>query len=266
MSEIVHERDTKRRRNKVRRLADLIQRSGVIDSWTSVFLAGSGMVSNRMGSDDVRQIVALRVVEQLSSLTPERLVRIKKPSGWLFLKCREAVRDASVSGSWTDMSGVGAAVTRQVKVGRAATDLRSKLGREPTTREVLAYANRGVEPTHWRYCTAEDVSGAPSAISIEGRSESGWAEPSVLPVARVEIADVYVRVLETVLPTGERSGPLRAWGATWLGCVAQGEPRPSVAMVAAELGVDDVSAARLHREWNRRMRAAADQVRRLLAA
>ena len=262
--QIAHAADPDERRRLAAAVADHAVRSGILKSWTEVFLAkGQALGANDettalMSKLDVQQIVAESLLTRLIAVTPADYVKVQKWSGWLFMKAREAIRDKRESSEYTYASGM-VTLLRRRKINQTLTgQLTRDLGREPTPAEVIAASKRrGTEASRRRAAIEltladfDDAAVTPMAVTADGGDpfadlpsdgetpEDAAQESESDANARKLAAELLERALALA---GAAGGPVPAElgtvGAAWLDLVLEGVQQPRTAELTERTGLE----------------------------
>lgn len=286
--EIAHTDSEADRKRLAAAVADHAVRSGVLKSWTEVFLAkgqahGEDVRTTAgLSLQEVQQIVAESLLTRLIAVTPADYVKVQKWSGWLFLRAREAVRDKRESSEYTYASGMVTLLRRRKIIQTITTQLTSELGREPTPAEVIAASERrGTDASRKRAGIAltladfDDAAVTPMAVTASGddpfaQLPTEHAAPEV--VAEERESDAHARrmadeLLERALrlaDTGPAPAPahLRTVGAAWLELVLDGVQQPRTAELMTRTGLERRIVDPALKRWRTLLVQAREQLAR----
>lgn len=262
----------------IRTVVDHLLRQGALAAWTTM-PSGSGEFWWRaFPHDDRIQEAAAIVLQRLTSGTiPEQ---VSSWPGWLYLKVRQAMRDAAQSGAVTVAAGMSTVLRRHAMIQRATEQVAAGLDRAPTPEEIVAAANAGrnehAARSQGTWVTVADVvrgRGALVAQSLDDTATGAYRDPSLAapsPETLVADADAVRHIAEQVLAAAAAhlgasgranyTDPLQV-GAAWVVAAAYGQDAPTVQWAVDEFGWGRARAQAAVREWTALLAAVTEEGR-----
>lgn len=248
---LLAEPGTEERKRDTARAIEHLVRSGAIRSW-ALKVAPPQHTLALVDRDEIEQIIVEDLLTRFVRMKVTEAARVKRWAGWCFWKAKQAVRDRLQSASYTVASGMATVLRRYARVKSATGAAQEHLGRTPSIAEVIAVANAGREARARRdgtLVTKEDFGNHQFARSIDEQrdleGDSVDHSSRMLPHTEDPTEDVHARQMARGLALGLLSAvrehvglrpDVEAVGQLWLASVIDGEPVPTAAAIARELG------------------------------